>query len=422
MQLPESCALLHLLVSCIAGLMNQHMIEFKHMQQVDAKVLVQPSCIKTNGFECSSLASMTHLVSRLVKWLQAVAEQAFDPFDEDLFAEDGPAPHPAGYDPFQEDDDMDVFGLSSPGHEATHRQPEAMPNDDPFGEDIIFPVAEIYGETNDWAPASSDGDQQGLILSPDVRISVENVLELITSLAETLGESDSGLLHISKTMDAIWTALLTHSGGSQPQFIFKDGPVVEAAVLGYQLLLEDLDAPSQAVTERLNSILETERSFRVTENLLMADQPEIGIHTHFQVFATTHQHHSQQPLKLSPAIRSRFTEILISGYTASEIREVAMQELQDCLSANADTQHLVHQLFALRALTAAPGSTTSDIHRLMRWIHFICNHSSEVSLTRRLLLGARFCYLLPGETMIDQLQASWSAIFGASPDLTWAQR
>ncbi|KAK9820719.1 hypothetical protein WJX74_002690 [Apatococcus lobatus] len=342
------------------------------------------------------------------------AAHNLDPFEEDPFASNDSTPQVDGFDPFQEIGDEPT--------EAAQWQSEGLPNDDPFGEEAIFDTTETIQEVETWSPASISRGQQGFDLSADVRNSAEGVFQLTRMLTKTLGASDSGLMQISKTMNTIWTALLRQYDGSQPQFMFKDGPVVEAATLGYQLLLEDLDAPSQAVTERLNSILETERSFRVTENLLMADQPEIGIHTDFQVFATVHQHHPQQPLKLSPAIRSRFTEVTISGYTANEIREVVTQELQQRLPATPDATHLVDKLFAVRAMTTAQGSNASDIHRLMRWIDFICNHSSEVSLSRRLLLGARFCYLLPGETIGDQLQASWTGILGASADLMWAQR
>ena len=356
--------------------------------------------------------------------MQVGAERIFDPFEDDRSPENDltPSEGPAARDPFQEDGGVDPFEVRNAQTEAVQAQRVGMPVDDPFGEDAVLSAPDGIQELDDWTTASISGSQQGLELSADVRSLADDVLELIRSLAENLGASDSGLLHISKKMDAIWTSLLTQCGGSQPQFMFHDGPVVESSILGYQLLMEDFDAPSQAVTERLNSILETERSFRVTENLLMADQPEIGIHRDFQVFATVHQHHSQQPPKLSPAIRSRFTEIAVSGYTANEIKDVVAQELQEALSEPQESSHLVKQLFNLRALTLDQSSSTTDLHRLIRWIRFICNHSKEVSLTRCLLLGVRFCYLLPGESISDQLQASWTGIFGTTTDKNWAAR
>ena len=369
-----------------------------------------------------------------------VAEHTSDPFS---FAVDIEGSQLEAQDPFQMDDLMGPFGESTseeeplpglatvprresyePFQDAQPMGAEGLSNGDSFREGGIFDATDLSMEMDSLTEASADTGQQGLILSGDVRSSAEKVLEVIKSLADSHVPVNPALIHINRTMNAIWHILLTQCSSAQPQFLFKDGPVVEAASLGYQLLLEDLDAPSQAVTERLNSILETERSFRVTENLLLADQPEIDIHMELQIFATVHQHHPQQTLKLSPAIRSRFTEVAVTGYTDVEIRDVVLQELQRGLCCSVqDAVILVKQLFALRALVLTPGSHASDIHRLMQWIDFICHHSSEISLTRRLLLGARFCYILPGgESMSDQLQTAWKDIFGTAEDLPWAQR
>ena len=358
------------------------------------------------------------------KCLQGPAEGANDdPFEKRAFAEERSAPRLDDYDAFGDYDDVvDPLDPSQAQLEGAQQLTGDVSSDDPFGEREAFDAPEAFLEVDDWTMASAESGQEGLIWSAEVRSSAEKILEFIKSGAESMGSADPALLHIHTLMKAIWHMLLTQCTGSQPQFLFKDGPVVEAASFGCHLLLEDLDAPNQAVTERLNSILETERSFRVTENLLLADQPEIDIHQDFQIFATVHQHQPQHTLKLSPAIRSRFTEIAVTGYTSSEIRDVVLQELQQSLPSSQDANMLVNQLFALRSLISAEDSQAFDIHRLMRWINFICNHSNEVSLARRLLLGARFCYLLPGDdTISERLQTSWKDIFGTTTDLSWAQ-
>lgn len=56
---------------------------------------------------------------------------------------------------------------------------------------------------------------------------------------------------------------------ADPLFIFRDGPVTRAAKAGSLLLLEDFDGPSQAVTERLNSLLEPEPSFAASEDITL---------------------------------------------------------------------------------------------------------------------------------------------------------
>ncbi|CAF5029359.1 unnamed protein product, partial [Rotaria sp. Silwood1] len=54
---------------------------------------------------------------------------------------------------------------------------------------------------------------------------------------------------------------------SKPIFLFNDGPVTTTAKQGAILFLEDLDLPSQAVIERLNSMLEPSPTFALTEDI-----------------------------------------------------------------------------------------------------------------------------------------------------------
>ena len=72
-------------------------------------------------------------------------------------------------------------------------------------------------------------------------------------------------------------------------FLFKDGSITECVKQGKPILLEDFNLPSQAMTERLNSLLEPDRSFTLTEDITgnFGDKgiSEIEISENFQVFA-----------------------------------------------------------------------------------------------------------------------------------------
>ena len=78
---------------------------------------------------------------------------------------------------------------------------------------------------------------------------------------------------------------------SKPLFLFKDGPVNKCAKYGNLLCLEDFDAPSQAVTERLNSLLESDPSINIAEdiNFTIGKSSNIRIPERFDVIATIHQ-------------------------------------------------------------------------------------------------------------------------------------
>ena len=56
-----------------------------------------------------------------------------------------------------------------------------------------------------------------------------------------------------------------------------------------------------------------------------ASQCNVDIPRGFQIFATVHQPTPRQKLNLSPATRSRFTEIYIPGYSDEGLKGVMLQ-------------------------------------------------------------------------------------------------
>ncbi|UJR09471.1 hypothetical protein I4U23_013709 [Adineta vaga] len=115
-------------------------------------------------------------------------------------------------------------------------------------------------------------------------------------------------------------------------FLFQDGPVTSAVKEGQILVLEDINEPSQAVIERLNSLFETEPSFTLYEDFISGDsindnnahRSKIPILPSFQVFATVHiDERTEHRLQLSAATRSRMTEIRVQPYNYTEMKELA---------------------------------------------------------------------------------------------------
>ncbi len=120
--------------------------------------------------------------------------------------------------------------------------------------------------------------------------------------------------------------------GKTNLFLFQDGPVTNAVKEGQVLVLEDINEPSQAVIERLNSLFETEPSFTLYEDFISADRTnesnthrsKIPILPTFQVFATVHtDERTEHRLQLSAATRSRMTEIRVQPYDYTEMKELA---------------------------------------------------------------------------------------------------
>ena len=95
-------------------------------------------------------------------------------------------------------------------------------------------------------------------------------------------------------------------------FEWSDGPLIESMRSGCMLLLDEMSLAEDAVLERLNSVLEPGRSLVLAEKGVSdGDESKIVAHDQFQLFATMNPGGDFGKRELSPALRSRFTEIWI---------------------------------------------------------------------------------------------------------------
>ncbi|CAF4794749.1 unnamed protein product, partial [Rotaria sp. Silwood1] len=212
---------------------------------------------------------------------------------------------------------------------------------------------------------------------------------------------DSTLHDYYERFTSMWDRLIAKdTDRTKPIFLFNDGPVTMTAKQGGIIFLEDLDLPSQAVIERLNSILEPSPTFALTEDITSQTndktkgQLDIKILPQFQIFASVHQEQEYQLLKLSPATRSRFTEIHVPSYTETDIKDLVTGELIKRGINKNQVNKLVPIIFSLREkLRKNPSwKVENDIQLLLRWIDFIFNQHLSLSEEHRLCLGARFFY------------------------------
>ena len=101
-------------------------------------------------------------------------------------------------------------------------------------------------------------------------------------------------------------------------FEWSDGPLVNAMKNGQMLLLDEMSLAEDAVLERLNSVLEPSRT------LVLAEKGDDGTEVEnqviiandgFRIFATMNPGGDFGKRELSPALRSRFTEIWVPAVT-----------------------------------------------------------------------------------------------------------
>ena len=213
--------------------------------------------------------------------------------------------------------------------------------------------------------------------------------------------NDAAVLQLLNRLRQIYKAVSETT--SKPIFAFREGPVTKAIIQGLPLVLEDFNLPSQAVTERLNSVLEPEPTFSLTEDISRtcgnegAGGQNISVLSSFQVFATAHKDVDSQKLNLSPAARSRFTEIQVQPYSDADIIALLSATLQKDGSVSDDNANaLAHCLVELsrKVNDLSASSPTLTILQLLKACRFIRHESqSQKPFPERLLLSARFMLL-----------------------------
>ena len=133
-----------------------------------------------------------------------------------------------------------------------------------------------------------------LLIPAEIISRVEQLLQLLqtqVSTAQTEATAHHMLIKLRSIWDTVQGAAASTAG---PFFLFRDGPVTQAAKMGRPLFLEDFNLPSQAATERLNSLLEAEPSFAVNEDITAhaisgPQAAEVQLPSSFQVFASVHK-------------------------------------------------------------------------------------------------------------------------------------
>jgi len=242
------------------------------------------------------------------------------------------------------------------------------------------------------------------VLSTELKDAMNSLIGCAEALQQNV-EKDSGVEQLLLQLSSIWNEVKLESfNRANPLFLFRDGPATKAVKKGGIILLEDFDLPNQAVTERLNSLLEPDPTFSVTEDITLQNA-SVPVATTFQLFATVHRVSDVQRLNLSPATRSRFTEIAVSAYddsvdgtSRSELKILMESHLRENL-ANEDkhfASQLCDKILLLRGIIYKEHPTEAPrlcgIRQLFRLMNFVCSRvqASNLALLPRLVIGARF--------------------------------
>ncbi len=170
-------------------------------------------------------------------------------------------------------------------------------------------------------------------------------------------------------------------------FEWVDGPLVNAMKRGHLFLLDEMSLAEDAVLERLNSVLEPSRTLTLAEKGGDVDDEDSGKSSliraddDFRVFATMNPGGDFGKRELSPALRSRFTEIWVPAVTdCSDIdlvleRALATSSMAPVMLSQIKIQMLDYVNWFNNSICAKPLSTCAEfvlsLRDVLAWARFI---------------------------------------------------
>jgi midasin len=206
---------------------------------------------------------------------------------------------------------------------------------------------------------------------------------------------------------------------SKALFEWCDGSLVHAMRMGHFFLLDEISLADDSVLERLNSVLEPQRSLLLAEKGI--DDSFVEATDGFQFFATMNPGGDFGKKELSPALRNRFTEIWVPAFSdAKDVLDIVSSKLTDKLKALSGTQKSVAQVVVEFSYwfgqTFRPSSATAfSLRDILTWVKFMNQCASDYSTEFALLHGAATIF-------IDTLGANPSALLAVNLASMDAQR
>ncbi|KAG5308278.1 MDN1 protein, partial [Acromyrmex insinuator] len=196
----------------------------------------------------------------------------------------------------------------------------------------------------------------------------------------------------------------------QKLFEWVDGPLINAMRNGDLFLADEISLADDSVLERLNSLLEPERSLLLAEKgieslhggegntVIVADEK-------FVFVGTMNPGGDYGKKELSPALRNRFTEVWCEGCMArSDLRDIIIHNLCIDLQTRESIANAILRFTEWLQTTEVGKKLTVSIRDVLTWVNFI-NISTDGTLLSKLTIGEAY-YHGACLTYIDSLGSS----------------
>lgn len=194
-------------------------------------------------------------------------------------------------------------------------------------------------------------------------------------------------------------------------FEWSDGSLVQAMRTGQLFLLDEISLADDSVLERMNSVLERERSLLLAEK--GPEESLVKAAQGFQFLATMNPGGDYGKRELSPALRNRFTEIWVpSSSDPHDILQIVRAKIPSRFTSFAESIVQFAQWFSAEYKPSS--AATISIRDILTWLDFISSwQANDPYLV--LLHGAAMVY-------IDTLGANPAALLAISPDRVQRER
>lgn len=176
-------------------------------------------------------------------------------------------------------------------------------------------------------------------------------------------------------------------------FEWSDGPLVNALKSGSYFLLDEISLADDSVLERLNSVLEPERSLLLAEK--GSDDIFITAKEGFQFLATMNPGGDYGKKELSPALRNRFTEIWVPSMEDFEdVRQIVRAKLADGVKHLTDIIVNFSKWYGKKMGGGDATSGVISLRDILAWVTFInTSYGNGISDMPSLLHGSCMVFI-----------------------------
>lgn len=249
---------------------------------------------------------------------------------------------------------------------------------------------------------------------------VKDVVQALQTLQQLVNDDPDQLLSAYHALDSTLVAKLPedlrqrisdNEVKSKALFEWADGSLVQAMRNGQYFLLDEISLAEDSVLERLNSVLEPQRTILLAEKGI--DNSFVKADADFQFLATMNPGGDFGKKELSPALRNRFTEIWVPPLSGNDdILHIVLSKLRQEFEPFARTIVEFSHWFGHNFRSTA--STAFSIRDILVWVDFI-NKSENRNGVFSVVQGAATVF-------IDTLGANPSALIAMDPKSLDEQR